>query len=133
MRVVFDTNIFISAFAAEGICSLLLKRARLKEFELFVCPVIVEEIKSVLKKKLKAENEIIEEVMDIIKEASIFIDITKKIEGVCRDKDDDLILSCAVSANAEYLISGDKDLLEIKEYMRIKIITPRCFEMKLAL
>ncbi|WP_156919044.1 hypothetical protein [Hippea sp. KM1] len=46
MRIVFGTNAFISAFATEGVCSALLKRARLKEFELFVCPVIIEEVKS---------------------------------------------------------------------------------------
>ena len=128
MRVVFDTNIFISAFVTEGICSLLLKRARLKEFELFVCPVIIREIKSILKRKFEAGDETIEEVIEIIKEASIFTDITENIQGICRDKDDDLILSCALSAHAEYLVSGDKDLLEIKEYKGMKIVAPRDFE-----
>ena len=128
MRVVFDTNVFISAFATEGICSVLLKRARLKEFELFVCPIIIEEVKNVLEQKFKVERGTIEDVVELIKEASLSTDTTEKIEGACRDKDDDLILSCALSAKAEFLVSGDRDLLEIKEYKGMKIISPRDFE-----
>lgn len=128
MRVVFDTNVFISAFATEGVCSTLLKRAKLKEFELFVCPVIIEEIENVLEQKFKVEREIIQEVVELIKEASVSVNAIEKIEGVCRDKDDDLILSCGISANADFIISGDKDLLEIKEYRGIRIISPRNFE-----
>jgi len=131
MKVVFDTNIFISAFATEGICSVLLKRARLKEFELFVCPIIIKEIENVLKQKFKIKKEIIEEVVALIKEASTYSDAKEKIEGICRDKDDDLILSCAISAKANYIVSGDKDLLEIKQYKDIKIISPRDFEAML--
>ncbi len=128
MRVVFDTNVFISAFATEGVCSVLLKRARLKEFELFVCSVIINEVESVLKQKFKVEEEIIREVVELIKESSEPVSIVEKVEGVCRDGDDDLILSCAVSACADYLVSGDKDLLEVKKYENIKIVSPKDFE-----
>ena len=128
MRVVFDTNVFISAFATEGVCSVLLKRARLKEFELFVCSVVINEVKSVLKQKFKVEEEIIREVVELIKESSEPVSIVEKVEGVCRDGDDDLILSCAVSACADYLVSGDKDLLEVKKYENIKIVSPKDFE-----
>ena len=131
MKVVFDTNVFISAFATEGVCSILLKRAKLKEFKLFVCPVVIEEIKNVLKQKFKAEKETIEEALEVIMETSVFVEITEEIKGVCRDRDDDLILSCALSSGANYLISGDKDLLELKEYKGIKIISPRDFEAML--
>lgn len=128
MRVVFDTNVFISAFATEGVCSVLLKRARLKEFELFVCSVIINEVESVLKQKFKVGEEIIREVVELIKESSEPVSIVEKVEGVCRDGDDDLILSCAVSACVDYLVSGDKDLLEVKKYENIKIVSPKDFE-----
>ena len=128
MRAVFDTNIFISAFATEGICSVLLKRARLKEFELFVCPVIIEKVNNVLEQKFKVGRDTIQEVVKLIKEASYSVNATEKVEGVCRDKDDDLNLSCALSAKAEFLVSGDRDPLEIKEYRGMKIISPRDFE-----
>ena len=122
MRVVFDTNVLVSAFATEGICSVLLKRARLKEFELFMCLVIIEEVKNLLEQKFKVERGTIEDVVELTKEASLSTDTTEKIEGVCRDKDDDLILSCTLSAKAKFLVSGDRDLLEIKEYKGVKII-----------
>jgi putative PIN family toxin of toxin-antitoxin system len=51
-----------------------------------------------------------------------------KIKGVCRDADEDNILACALAAKAEYLVMGDADLLELKSYQGIRIITPRDFE-----
>ena len=52
-----------------------------------------------------------------------------KIAEICRDADDDNIIACAVAAKADYLVTGDSDLLEIKCYQDIKILTPRDFEV----
>jgi predicted nucleic acid-binding protein len=52
-----------------------------------------------------------------------------KVSGACRDTDDDQILSCALSVNADYLVTGDFDLLEIKEFHGIRILTPGAFEL----
>ncbi|WP_456371247.1 putative toxin-antitoxin system toxin component, PIN family [Thermodesulfatator atlanticus] len=128
MRVVFDTNVLIAAFLTEGLCSVLLTRARRKEFELFVCPVILEEFEGILSHKIKAPQDLIAEALEVIREASETIHPTKKIQGICRDQDDDQILACALSVGADYLISGDKDLLEIGCFKRLKIISPREFE-----
>ena len=54
---------------------------------------------------------------------------THKGTGVCSDSDDDQILSCALSAKADYLDTGDFDLLELKEFHGIKILTPGAFEL----
>ena len=51
-----------------------------------------------------------------------------KIANICRDTDDDNIIACAVAAKADYLVTGDADLLDIKAYQNVKIITPRDFE-----
>jgi len=48
---------------------------------------------------------------------------------VCRDRDDDLILACADTADADYLVTGDKDLLVLERYGRSKILSPRDFEL----
>jgi putative PIN family toxin of toxin-antitoxin system len=53
MRVVFDTNVLVAAFLTEGVCSVLLTRARRKEFELFLCPVILDEFRKVLSRWVK--------------------------------------------------------------------------------
>ena len=128
MRVVFDTNVLIAAFLTEGLCPVLLTRARRKEFELFVCPVILEEFERILSCKIKAPQNLVREALEVILEASKIINPTKKIQGICRDRDDDRILSCALSAEADYLVSGDKELLGIGCFERLKIISPREFE-----
>jgi uncharacterized protein len=51
------------------------------------------------------------------------------VSGVCRDPDDDPILSCALSAEADYLVTGDLDLLELKEFHGIRILAPAAFEL----
>ena len=55
-----------------------------------------------------------------------------KITDICRDADDDNIIACAVAAKADYLMTGDSDLLEIKSYKDFKIVTPRDFEAMFA-
>ena len=52
----------------------------------------------------------------------------KPITPVCRDPDDDRILACASEAHAEYIVTGDEDLLVLKRYGAIHIVKPRDFE-----
>ena len=49
----------------------------------------------------------------------------ENIENVSRDTDDNKILKCALEGNADFIITGDKDLLVLKEYKNIKIINPK--------
>ncbi len=128
MRVVFDTNVLIAAFLTEGLCPVLLTRARRREIDLFVCSTILEELERILSHKIKAPQALVREALEIILEVSETIHPTRAIQRVCRDKDDDQILACALSAEADYLVSGDKDLLEISSFERLKIISPREFE-----
>ena len=128
MRVVFDTNVLVAAFVTEGLCSVLLARARRREFELFLCPKILEEFERILSERIKASRLLIKEALSIILEASEIIQPVRAIQGVCRDKDDDQILACALSAEADYLVSGDRDLLDIGSFEKVKIISPREFE-----
>jgi predicted nucleic acid-binding protein len=50
-----------------------------------------------------------------------------KIEGVARDPEDDKLLACAVEGRADYLVSGDKDLLVLQEYAGVQVISPAQF------
>jgi len=134
LRVVFDTNVFVAAFAAQGLCSKLLERANEHDFVLYISPFILDELKRVLKTKITLSTIEIEEAVSLIAELVKVISPEKagiKVEKVCRDKDDDNILACALAANANYLVTGDKDLLEIKKYKKTKIIPPRTFELLL--
>ncbi len=128
MKVVFDTNVLVAAFVAEDICSVLLSHARKKEVDLIVCPKILEEFEKVLKEKLKVPEEIVQEALNLILEASQLVHPAGTAFKVCRDEDDNQILACALSAKADYLVSGDRNLLKIGSFKKLKIVSPREFE-----
>lgn len=132
MRVVFDTNVLISAFAAEGLCSKLLERANKHDFMLYVSPFILEEFKRTLKIKIALSKREIKEALFILKEVVNTVDPNKQgiiVKNVCRDRDDDNILAAASACRADYLITGDRDLLELNKYRKTKIFKPRDFEL----
>ena len=135
MRVVFDTNVLVAAFAADGLCAKLLRRANKHEFMLLVCPVILEEFQGALEKKLDATEEEIGKALALLREVSVMAgEAPPEAEPtrIVRDPDDDLILFCAVAAEADLLVTGDKDLLAIGEHGKIKILDPRGFELLFA-
>jgi len=129
MIAVFDTNVLIAAIITEGICSKLLHRARAREFSFGSCPFIMMELRRTLSKKFSLSPAETASAMEPISEAiERSIDHDLKITDICRDADDDNIIACAVAAKADYLVTGDSDLLEIKDYQGVRIITPRDFE-----
>ena len=90
-----------------------------------VCDHIRNEIVRILTKKLHWELKRATQDLTVYFEKATWVPISGKIRGVCRDPDDDAIIECAVNSNAELIISGDKDLLALKQYNQIRIITPR--------
>jgi putative PIN family toxin of toxin-antitoxin system len=130
VRAVFDTNVLVAAFAAEGICSKILTRGRKKQFHLIACLVILQEFERVLIKKFSATRNEARSALKIVSEAMHSIVLPSQSEqGVWRDPDDDAILACALEARADYLVTGDVDLLELKIFKGIRIVTPRDFEI----
>jgi len=69
VRAVFDTNVLVAAFVTEGICSKLLTRGRKKEFDLIICPVVLQEFERVLIKKLSATRNEARNALQIVSEA----------------------------------------------------------------
>ena len=130
MKAVFDTNVLIAAFITEGICAKILLRARKKQFHLLISPFILREFEHTLTKKINAAKNEVKDALELISEAvEKTIYPTTEVTKVCRDEDDNNILSCALDAEADYIVTGDKDLLELKSYKGIRIITPRGFEL----
>lgn len=129
MKAVFDTNVLVAAFMTEGLCSSLLIRARRHDFDLVLSGDIVREFKNTLTKKFKISSADVSEITAIVKDAAFeVIDQPKPIAGICRDKNDDMVIACAVSADADYIVTGDEDLLVLKKYKNVLIIKPRNFE-----
>jgi len=130
VRAVFDTNVSVAAFVTEGICSKILIRGRKKQFHLIVCPVILQEFERVLVKKFSATRNEVRSALQIVSEAIHGVARPSQlVQSACRDPDDDAVLACALEARADYLVTGDVDLLELKAFKGIRIVTPRDFEM----
>ena len=129
MKAVFDTNVLIAAFLTEGICAKLLIRARRRDFDMILCDGILQEFKRVLKKKFAASpHEMSEALLILSAAAQDILGQTDPIVPICRDSDDDLILACARDAVADYVVTGDEDLLVLKDFEGISILNPREFE-----
>ena len=129
MRVVFDTNVLVAAFLTEGVCSTLLVRARRGECELILSTDIIREFEQILRRKFLLSQSEISQVRKVLAEATK--EVCRKVNPitpVCRDPDDDKILACAQQVHADYIVTGDQDLLVLKRYAAIPIVTPRDFE-----
>lgn len=132
MRALFDTNVLLSAFISEGLCSKLLSRAKKKQFALYTCPFVLSEFREKLTRKFSATVKEADETAALIEGISVTANPATKmvvVTGICRDSDDDNVLACALAANVDYLVTGDPDLLIIETYQGIKIVSPREFEL----
>lgn len=132
MRVVFDTNVLVAAFAAEGLCAKLLRRANRREFPLFIGPVIIDEFRRALRTKLGASDEDGLKAVALLKEIAAIVEKAPselKPARISRDPDDDAILAFAAACRADVLVTGDNDLLVLKTQGNMRILNPRDFEL----
>lgn len=131
-KIVLDTNVLVSALLFRGRLS---KLSNLWEAGRII-PVISRETFEEFKKVLSypkfslTENEIKIIIKKNILPFFEVVDIAVDVKGVCRDPDDNKFISCAISANADFIISGDKDLYDLKKYRTVKIINARDFLKK---
>ena len=129
MRVVLDTNVLVSALLFTGISSELVPLWQKGTFTVLLSQEILEEYLRVLAYPKFRLSE--GEIKALIEEELLpFVQIIKpgiRVRVVKRDPSDDKFLECAVAGKADVLISGDKDLLTIKHYRRVRIKTPSQF------
>jgi putative PIN family toxin of toxin-antitoxin system len=126
MKVVIDINIFVSSFFWKGNPRKVLDRIIEGTDELFITNEILEQIAEVMsRKKFHIDKEGIEYYLKSIEEIAHKLTNTIKIRDGSRDKDDNVILACGLTGNVDYIITGDDDLLVLKEYSGIKIVTPK--------
>ena len=129
MKAVFDTNVLVAAFVSEGVCSKLLIRARKRQFHLFVSPFILQEFERVLIRKLAVPKGEARDAVRLVSEAADVILLPPELEAsICRDSNDDNVLACSLAAEADYLVTGDADLLDLLSFRNALIISPRNFE-----
>ena len=123
-RIVLDTNIIISAFGWDGKPRGILREILNKEFDLIISKKQLEEIFKVLGyPKFKFTDSQKSKFINILIEISIIVNTYNKINIIKDDPYDNNILESAAKNNVDYLISGDKDLLRLKNINNIRILT----------
>jgi putative PIN family toxin of toxin-antitoxin system len=126
MKIVIDTNIFVSSFFWGGYPREVFERVINGFDELFITDEIINEITSVMgSDKFIVNSSEIEDYVKIIKKYSKKIISKNATKSISRDKSDDKILQCGLDGNVDFIVTGDKDLLVLIEYETIKIIKPK--------
>ena len=124
MRVVLDTNVFISGIYWTGSSEKILSSWMNKDFELVSSlPIIDELVRILMSFKVPLEPDDISWWESLILEKSVIVVPTKKI-NIVSDPDDNKFIEAALEGKAEYIVSQDNHLLILKEYRGIKVLHP---------
>jgi hypothetical protein len=124
LRVVLDTNILISALIFTGVLSKIVNLWK----DGSVVPVLTKETFNEFREVLNYPKfSLTKTEINLILEEEILpyfevVKVARSVKEVCRDRQDDKFISCAIAARADYIVSGDEDLLVLKKYGQTKII-----------
>lgn len=129
-RIVIDTNIYISAIFWGGKPRDIVDLGRDNKIQIFSSDEIEKEMSRILKEKFKLDYKDEERILLDFSTFTNPIRISKHIHVVEDDPDDNKFIECAVECNANYIISGDRHLLNMKEYKGIEIISASDFLKK---
>lgn len=124
MRVVIDANLLIGAYAARGLCEATVELCVVND-QIILTQDIINDIAEKLTKKIKLPTAGVAAITTYLKNNSHMVTAAHVPPNACRDPDDLNILGAAVAGNADYIISGDDDLVSLKAYEGIPIVTPR--------
>lgn len=128
MRIFLDTNVVVSALATRGICSDIL-RVIVSEYDLLLSETVFRELARVLDRKFGVPVDAVQEAEDFLRqEAAAVVRRGQPQTGVrLRDPDDVAILEEAVASNADLLVTGDRDLLDVAAELPVVVVSPREF------
>jgi putative PIN family toxin of toxin-antitoxin system len=129
LKVVYDTNVIVSAALKEGSLPALLVSLGLEDkVRFFVSPAIIREYEKVLERpRLKLGQRRIIDFMEKIKEKAIMVNPTKGLSIVKIDESDNRILECALKGGVDFIITGNKRHFPFEEFRGSKLVTPREF------
>ena len=132
MRIIIDTNVLVSGVFFGGLPGRLLSMWKDGGIKLVASSDIFNEYAEVIRRLGRKYPTL--ETTSIIDLLAVELEIirTKKIKSpICRDPDDDKFIACAISGKVELIISGDQDLLVLKKFKNIRLITPAQFFQEL--
>jgi putative PIN family toxin of toxin-antitoxin system len=124
IRVVLDTNVFVSAIVSDGKSRELLKKGIARQYILVTSDSILKELVSVLRRpKFKiSEDEVNRTIIALIRTADL-VSVRTKIEAVEADPKDDMVIETAIDGDAQMIVSGDSHLIALKTFEEVKIVT----------
>jgi putative PIN family toxin of toxin-antitoxin system len=123
MRVVFDTNIFISALVFPGgRADVAFQRILAGADTLIVSPAIIDEALTVLSAKFDRDPEELSRVAVMLSEVAVVVKPRKRLR-ILGDEPDNRILECTVEGSAEAIVTGDKGMLALKSFREIPILS----------
>ena len=112
MRVVLDSNVIVAAFATRGLCEAVFEYS-LENLDLCICNEILIEVNTVLARKIRIPRVLADEIGDYLGSNLRLVKPAEVPTDVCRDSTDLAVIGAAVAAGAEYLVTGDSDLLSL--------------------
>jgi uncharacterized protein len=133
LKVVLDSSVLVSGFLTDGgTTATLLSRYRQGEFVCCCSPWIVAETQRALlrprnMRRYRYRPEDVRQFLDGLAGSARFFPDATEVVAVTRDPSDDRVIACAVVAQADYLVTGDDDMLVIGEHKGILMVTPRQF------
>ena len=127
MKIVIDTNVFISAVFFGGLPLKVLQSVISKQNDAYISPEIWDEYNDAIERMTnkypsRLKQQLIDEVFKVFK-----VIIPSSKISICRDHDDDKFISCAIDAECMYIVSGDDDLLSLGNVEDVIICTPSEF------
>lgn len=128
MRLVLDTNTVVSALLWYGTPHDLVNAVRARPIALFTSPVLLAELQDILTRKkmttaVAASGSSPDQLMQRYRRMATVIQPAPIPPTVLTDPDDDHVLACAFAAKADIIVSGDRDLLALKNFREIPIVT----------
>ena len=132
LHVVLDSVVAVSAFLTDGLTADLVSMCQ-ANVNLYTAEEILQEIRRVLLEKPHIRNryryssEQAEVFINHLRNISTVVAQLPEIRVIDRDPKDDMIIACAVAVSANYIVSRDRDLLDLGNYQQIQIVTPENF------
>jgi uncharacterized protein len=127
-KAVIDANVWVSGLIARGNSSRIVDLFRSGGFQAFCSPELIDELAVLARPRIaqRIQPELAHQLLDLLKTKAGFASL-ESIPQISRDPKDDAYLACARAAKCDFLVSGDKDLLVLKEYEGTKIVSPADF------
>lgn len=130
-KVVIDSNVLVSAFGWHGTPEEVVRLATTGEISNFTSTEMLSELVRVVGyPKLRFPESLQAEIIETVFTSSSLVNMTEPLKVINSDPADNRVLECAVAASVDFIISGDKHLLDLKKFGGIEIVTPEDFLLK---